>query len=320
MTPPEQSNPLISIVVPVFNEAKNVQALYEQLVQILSTLRYRYEILFVNDASTDDSQDVLNAIAQKDQSVRVIEFVRNFGKEIATTAGINACTGDACIMLDADLQHPPEEIPAFIEKWKQGAEVVVGIRKQSRGEGFVKKIGSYFFYKIINTIGYVKLIPNATDFRLIDRAVIDTFNSLTEKNRITRGLIDWMGYRCQYVYFNANERAEGIAGYSVIKLFRLAMNSFVSLSLFPLRLAGYLGIVITTLAGIVGLLIIVFKYIYVTTWGLSISASGILAVIIVFLVGIVLMSLGLIALYIANIHNEVIGRPLYIQRKRSGRL
>ncbi len=306
-------------MVPVYNEERNVPTLYQRLKQVMSTIAYDSEILFVNDASTDDSQTVLEGIAASDPTVKVIEFVRNFGKEIATTAGIHECRGDACVLIDADLQHPVELIPEFIQRWERGAEVVVGIRRSNRGEGIVKRVGSRLFYKILNAIAHTKLTPYATDFRLLDREVIEAFKRFTEQNRITRGLIDWLGYHHDHVYFTANERTQGEASYSFIKLFRLAMNSFVSLSLFPLRLAGYLGIIITTLAGIVGLLIIIFKYIYITTWGLSISASGILAVIIVFLVGIVLMSLGLIALYIANIHNEVIGRPLYIQRKRSGR-
>lgn len=307
---------LISIVVPVYNEADNLPVLYEKLKQVLATVSYRSEILFVNDASGDESQEVLERIAAKDPTVRVIEFVRNFGKEMATTAGINQCAGDACIMLDADLQHPPDQIPTFIKKWEEGAEVVVGIRSANSGEGFVRRIGSFWFYKIINAIGYVKLIPYATDFRLMNREVIDSFNSLSEKNRITRGLIDWMGYRSASVYFKADKRTNGPAGYSTIKLFRLAFTSIVSLSLFPLRLAGYLGLIIISASGLLGLMVVIFKYIYPTAWGVSISGTATLAIIILFLVGIILICLGLIALYIANIHSEVINRPMYIIRKK----
>ncbi|MFH0829348.1 MAG: glycosyltransferase family 2 protein [Candidatus Kerfeldbacteria bacterium] len=306
----------ISIVVPVYNEELSIPTFYQQLKQVLSSIAYDTEVLFVNDASTDGSQAILEGISASDPTVKVIEFVRNFGKEIATTAGINQCIGDVCIMLDADLQHPPEQIPDFIKKWEEGAEVVVGIRRVNKGEDFVKRIGSFWFYKIINAIGYVKLIPYTTDFRLIDREVIDTFNTLSEKNRITRGLIDWMGFRSAYVYFDANVRASGSASYSTIKLFRLAFASIVSLSLFPLRLAGYLGLIITLFSGLLGLVVVVFKYVYPTAWGLSITGSATLAIIIVFLVGIILICLGLIALYIANIHSEVINRPMYIVRKK----
>lgn len=311
-----QPRKTISIVVPVYNEERNVPLLYKSLKHVLSTIAYDSEILFINDASTDSSQKILEGLAASDQTVKVVEFVRNFGKEIATTAGINMCTGDACIMLDADLQHPPEHIPEFIKQWEQGVEVVVGLRKTNKGEGFIKKLGSLVFYKIINAIGYVKLIPNATDFRLIDRQVIDTFNLLSEKNRITRGLIDWLGYRSGYVFFDANERSDGSAGYSIIKLTKLAFNSFISLSLFPLRLAGYLGILITSLSGLMGMIVIIFRYFFPITWGLSISGTAILAIITLFLVGIVLICLGFMALYIANIHSEVINRPMYIIRKK----
>lgn len=306
----------ISIIVPVFNEELNAPILYQHLKKVLSTIAYEIEILFINDASTDGSQTVLEGIAASDPTVNVVEFSRNFGKEIATTAGINLCTGDACIMIDADLQHPVALIPEFITRWEDGAEVVVGVRKASRGEGFVKRMGSWMFYKILNSIAYTKLTAYATDFRLLDREVIDAFNRFTEQYRITRGLIDWLGYRREYVYFTSNERMNGEASYNFVKLCRLAMNSFVSLSLFPLRLAGYLGIFITLFAGIIGFVIFITKYVWVTNWGLSISGSAILAVIIVFLVGIVLMSLGLIALYIANIHSEVINRPLYVVRNK----
>jgi len=309
----------ISIVVPVFNEELNVPALYTNLKKVLSTVAYDTEILFVNDASTDGSQASLESIAANDPTVTAIEFSRNFGKEIATTAGINRCTGDACIIIDADLQHPVELIPEFIRRWEQDAEVVVGIRTVNHGEGFVKRIGSRLFYRMINSVAHTKLTPYATDYRLLDREVIDAFNRFTEQNRITRGLIDWLGYRRDYVQFTANERAQGKASYSFIKLFRLAMNSFVSLSMFPLRLAGYLGIIITLFSGIMGLIIFFTKYVWPTGWGTSISGSGILAVIIVFLVGIVLMSLGLIALYIANIHSEILGRPMYVVRKKRTR-
>ncbi len=306
----------ISIVVPVFNEELNVPTLYQRLKKVLSALSYDTETLFVNDASTDGSQAVLEGIAAHDPAVKVIEFTRNFGKEIATTAGINQCTGDACIIIDADLQHPVELIPEFITRWEHGAEVVVGIRRSNRGEGFIKRIGSRLFYRILNSIAHTKLTAYATDFRLLDREVIDSFNRFTEQNRITRGLIDWLGYRRDYVHFTANERMQGIASYNFIKLLSLAMNSFVSLSLFPLRLAGYLGIIITLFAGIMGLAIFFTKYVWITGWGSSISGSAILAVIIVFLVGIVLMSLGLIALYIANIHSEILNRPMYVLRKK----
>jgi len=304
----------ISIIIPVFNEEKNIQPLYVELSSTISKLdNYDFEIIFINDGSTDQSLMELQKIEKQNQKIKVIDFSRNFGKEMATTAGINHCQGDACIMLDSDLQHPAEKISEFLKKWEQGGEVIIGIRKSNKGEGLIKKIGSYFFYKIINKISTTKIIPNATDFRLLDRIVIDEFNRMTERNRMTRGLIDWLGFKREFVEFDANPRINGKASYSTWKLFRLAFDSIVSLSFFPLKLAGYLGVIITVLSGILGLFMFITNYV---TESLNFTGSAILAVIILFLIGIVLICLGFIALYIANIHAEVGNRPIYIIRKK----
>lgn len=193
---------------------------------------------------------------------------------------------------------------------------MVGVRRKNNDGGIVKKFGSYLFYKIINRISETWIVPNATDFRLLDRMVIDEFNKLSEKNRMTRALIAWMGFRRELIYFEAGRRINGKAGYSTLKLIRLAFHSMVSLSLFPLQLAGYLGIIITILSGGLGLFIFFVEYVFDNLWGLYFSGPAILAVIILFLVGIILICLGLIALYIAHIHDEVIHRPLYIIRKK----
>jgi dolichol-phosphate mannosyltransferase len=308
----ESGKKIISIVIPVFNEEKNLPILFENLHEVIDRLPYDFEIIFINDGSSDSSLRELQTIAAADARVRVLDFTRNFGKEVAVTAGINLCRGAACLMIDADLQHPMEKISEFLEKWEGGAEVVVGVREKNRGEGFVKKIGSYFFYKLINSISELEIVSRATDFRLIDRVVIDEFNKLTEKNRMTRALIDWLGFRRAYISFEANERLHGKPGYDFIKLVRLAFNSMVSLSLFPLKLAGYLGIIITIASGLLGIFIMINRYI---TNELYFSGTAILAVIILFLIGIVLICLGFIALYIANIHVEVSNRPMYIIRK-----
>jgi polyisoprenyl-phosphate glycosyltransferase len=306
-------NKLISIIVPIYNEEKNIPVLYEKLIDITEGLDYSFEFIFINDGSRDQSMAELRKLERLDSRVNVIDFSRNFGKEIATTAGINGCKGSACIMIDADLQHPAEVIKEFLEKWEKGAEIVIGVREKNKGEGFGKKAGSFFFYKIINWISDTRIVPNATDFRLLDRIVIDEFNKLTERNRMTRALIDWMGFRREYINFKANERLHGKASYSYLKLFRLAFNSMISLSLFPLKLAGYLGVIITFLSGIIGVFIFITKYVVNS---MNYSGSVILAIIILFLIGIVLICLGLIALYIANIQAEVVNRPLYVIRKR----
>jgi polyisoprenyl-phosphate glycosyltransferase len=305
-------NKLISIIIPIYNEEKNIPILYDKLNNIAKDFEFSFEFIFVNDGSQDRSMAELRKLEALDLRVSVIDFSRNFGKEIATTAGINNCKGDACIMIDADLQHPVEVIREFVAKWEKGAEIVIGIREKNKSESFMKKAGSFLFYKIINCISDTKIVPNATDFRLLDRVVIDEFGKLTERNRMTRALIDWMGFRREFVNFKANERLFGKASYSYLKLFRLAFNSMISLSLFPLKLAGYLGIIITFLSGILGIFIFITRYVTKT---MDYSGSAILAVIILFFIGIVLICLGLIALYIANIHAEVVNRPLYVIRK-----
>ena len=307
---------LISIVIPVYNEEKNIPIVYGELKKILSSVDYDFEIIFVNDGSMDRSQAELDKLLRDDKNVKVIEFTRNFGKEAATSAGISICEGSACLLLDADLQHPVKLIPEFLAKWEKGAEVVVGVRNKNRGEGLIKKFGSYLFYLTINKIAETEITPRATDYRLLDKLVVDEFKRLTEKNRMTRALIDWLGFKQDYVYFNANERKYGTPGYGYLKLVKLALSSYVAHSLFPLKLAGYLGIFITFASGILGLLMLAVKFLLKGPWKLNFSGPAILAIVILFLVGIILICLGLIALYIGNIHIEVINRPMYVIKKR----
>ncbi|HRY28267.1 MAG TPA: glycosyltransferase family 2 protein [Candidatus Moranbacteria bacterium] len=308
---------LISIIIPVYNEEKNIPLIHGELRKIFANLQnYDFEIIFVNDGSQDKSIEEIRKLSEADQNVKYIDFSRNFGKEIATTAGINNCQGDACIMLDADLQHPPSVIPEFLAKWENGAEVVVGVRKKNHRESLIKSAGSWFYYKIINNISETSIVPDATDFRLLDRIVIDEFNKFSERNRMTRALIAWLGFRREYMLFDSPARAHGKAAYSTAKLIKLALSSFVSMSLLPLKLAGYLGIMVTILSGLLGLFIFFDKYIWGDPFGFSFSGPASMAVLNTFFIGIVLSCLGLIALYIANIHGEVINRPMYVIRKR----
>jgi dolichol-phosphate mannosyltransferase len=313
-----EDKPLISIIVPIYNEAANIPGFFIALQKVLSGLaeKYDWEIIFVNDGSADSSASELKKIVSN--QVRVVEFSRNFGKEAALSAGLRLARGAAAIMIDADFQHPVELIPEFIKRWEAGAEVVIGVRKKNQKAGLIKRAGSFCFYRVIHRISAVNMLPNETDFRLVDREVITAFNTLKESNRMTRALIDWLGFKRDYLYFEANERADGHAGYSLGKLISLAMNSFVSLSLLPLKLAGYLGVFIICTDGPFGLYVFLGKYIFHWAYASSFSGPAQLAFLITFLVGIVLTSLGLVALYIAHIHYEVLGRPLYIIREKKG--
>lgn len=305
---------LISVIIPVYNEKENISLIYNEIKKAWKKLEenYDYEFIFVNDCSRDKSGEEIEKIAEKDERVKHLEFSRNFGKEIATSAGLHHALGEAAIMIDADLQHPAELIPEFIEKWENGAPMVVGIREKSEGERLFRQIGSSLFYKIMNLIGETQIIPNATDFRLLDRKVIEEFKKFTERNRTTRALVDWLGFEMARVYFKTNERRAGKAGYGYLKLIKLAMSSFVAHSLFPLKIAGYLGIFITFFSGVFGLFIIIEQVILKDPLDIRFSGTAMLAVMILFLVGVMLGSLGLIALYIAHIHDEVINRPMYV--------
>lgn len=305
--------PLISIIVPVYNEELNVPLIHEALTVHTKKLSdYSFELIFVDDGSRDKSVERIVGITYRDKRMRLLQFARNFGKEAAVSAGLHAAKGDAAIILDADLQHPPELIPKFIEKWKKGAEVIVGIRKYSNEESWFKKFSSRWFYKIMDGISNTKITPHSTDFRLLDRSAIDAFNVFTEHNRITRGLIDWLGFKRSYIKFEAPPRKYGQAAYSYKQLFRLALNSITAHSLLPLRIAMALGIVILLTAGPLGLFIFYEKYIATGPDSFNFTGTAALAVIVMFLVGVVLVCLGLIAMYIARIYEETTNRPLYI--------
>jgi dolichol-phosphate mannosyltransferase len=314
---------LISIIIPIYNEAANIPAFFKLLKRtVLAIPGYQWEVILVNDGSRDNSAAALRQIAQENDGAAgvkaiVLEFSRNFGKEAALSAGLAEASGDAALMIDADFQHPVELIPEFLKKWSAGGEVVVGVRKKNKKAGLVKRAGSFVFYRIINRISGVNMQPGETDFRLLDHQVIAEFNKLSERNRLTRALVDWLGFERDYIFFEANERANGHASYSFRKLISLALNSFVSLSLLPLKLAGYLGILIIITDGPFGLYVLLGKYFFHWPFASSFSGPAQLAFLITFLVGVILTSLGLVALYIAHIHDEVLGRPLYIIKQKT---
>ena len=304
----------VSIIIPVYCEEKNISSLYQRMKQVTASLSHiHWEYIFVNDGSTDNSISVLRRLSHIDSKVKVIDLSRNFGKEVALTAGVHSVYSDAVICLDADLQHPPELIPVLIEEWLKGAEIVATIRTSLVKQPLLRRLGSYCFYWLVNTMSSVEMVSQTTDFRLLDKKVIEAFRRVTERDRMFRGIIDWMGFKKVYVKFHAGEREEGVAGYTYAKLWRLAINSITSFSLLPLRLTGYLGILISTTSG------------SLLTWMVGNYALGNqaaytpLAIVVVantLLIGIVLMAIGLVALYIGTIHTEVMNRPLYIVRER----
>ncbi|OVE78952.1 hypothetical protein BVY00_01470 [bacterium G20] len=303
---------LISIIVPVFNEAEGLEHFHTNLKTVLAAQAERFELIYVDDGSSDDTPGILKKIARHDERVKILTLSRNFGKEQATTAGLHAATGDAVIIIDGDGQHPVELIPSFIDRWQKGAHVVVGVRTANQKEGFVKRTGSKLFYSSLRVFGVPNIVPGSTDFRLIDKQVLLAFKNLTERNRVTRALIDWLGYERDYIEFVANPRRHGSATYSFKKLIRLALNGFVSLSFMPLYLSGYMGVFITLLSFLTSIFAIVEKYLLNDPWHLNITGTAILGVMILFLVGILLIGQGLLAIYVARIYTEVQNRPLYL--------
>lgn len=305
----------ISIVIPVFREGDNLLRLYERLEGVTSAqASYEWEYIFVNDGSPDNSLDVLLQLSRQDIKVKVLDLSRNFGKEIALTAGVHdAGESDAVICIDADLQHPPELIPKLIEKWEQGVEIVATNRLSIDKQPLLRRIGSHCFYWIMNKISEVDMSSQTTDFRLFDKKVVEIFNQITERERMFRGIFDWMGFKKDYVDFHADAREAGEAGYSYSKLIALATNAMTSFSLFPLRLTGYLGIFISVLSFIL-LVCMSITWLFVKTNMFTPMAFFMVANTM--LIGIVLMAIGLVALYIGNIHTEVVNRPLYIIREK----
>ncbi|HEU5121354.1 MAG TPA: glycosyltransferase family 2 protein [Candidatus Saccharimonadales bacterium] len=308
----------ISIVIPIYNEAPNVRPLYEALRSIIKKIPHQFELIFVDDGSKDDSVVKIKSVAKKDKQVKVVALARNFGKEIAVTAGIHVAKGDAAIIMDADLQHPPELLPKFVEEWQNGADVVVGVKSYSKKEGWFKRFSSKSFYSLLSRFSSSVITPHASDFRLISRKVIEAFKSFTERNRITRGIIDWAGFDRRYIYFEAPPRLHGQATYSYRKLFALAINSFTAYSLLPLKLASWLGWFILCISTLSGVFVVVQEYVFGDPLKLDISGTAILAIMLMFLVGVVLVCLGFIAMYIARIHDEVVNRPLYIIKDQTG--
>lgn len=305
---------LISIVVPMYNESEGLELFHNKhLIPAIEKLKkYSFEIIYVNDGSRDDTLSILSKIAQKNSIVRVVNLSRNFGKEIATTAGISVSKGDATIIMDGDGQHPPSILSKFIEEWRRGAQVVVGIRSKNEKEGLIKRFGSKVFYTIFNSTSGAEMVPRSTDYRLIDKVVRVEFLKFTERNRITRGLIDWLGFKREYVTFTAPARLAGVASYKTSQLIKLALNSFVSLSLKPLFFFGWVGVVITSLSLFLGLFIVIEQLILKDPMQLYFTGTAMLGILMSLLIGLVLISQAIMATYLSHVHVQTQDRPLFV--------
>ena len=308
----DNSKTLLSVVVPIYNEAAGLREFNEALIKEIQKVTPSYEIIYCDDGSTDDTAKIIRDLHTKNPGVKLIKFSRNFGKENALSAGIAQASGESIMMLDGDGQHPVELLPEFMRAWKGGSKVVVGVRTSNSSEGWFKHASSRLFYKTFNRLTGEHLIPGSTDFRLIDRSVAQEFLRLSESDRITRGLIDWLGFSRSYVHFKANPRSQGSAAYSRRKLVRLATHTFVSLTPVPLYLFGYLGLFITGGSLLLGGSVLIEQVFLGDPWYWNFTGTAMVGILLLFLIGLVLLSQGMLSLYISHIHSQTKQRPLYI--------
>lgn len=303
-----------SIVVPVYNEEEVIMETYRRLTEIMEQTKEEYEILFINDGSRDLTMEQIKSICEKDKRIKLINFSRNFGHQIAVTAGMEYSKGQAVVIIDADLQDPPEVILTMIKKWKEGYDVIYGKRLKRKGESWFKKITAKFFYRFLNSMTSVDIPVDTGDFRLIDRKVCDTMNSLTEKNRYVRGLVSWVGYKQIAVEYVREERFAGETKYPLKKMLKLAADAIFSFSYKPLKLAGLLGIILSFCSFLYLIIIIIQKLFTNTT---VVGWASILAVIL-FFNGVSLVIQSINGSYIGRIYEETKNRPLFIVRDTIG--
>lgn len=309
--------PLLSVVVPIYFEEQLIDEFYYRMKKVLVNLEphYRHELIFVNDGSTDRSLELLKALSQKDNAVRVIDFSRNFGHQIAITAGIDYATGDAVVVIDGDLQDPPEVIPQMVTKWEEGYKVVYGVRSKRKGETAFKLLTASIFYRLIGKLSDVKLPLDAGDFRLMDRVVVDALGQIHEENRYIRGLVTWIGFPQYGLPYERDIRYAGETKFTLKKMIKFAFDGITSFSDKPLHLSSQLGMLVTGASFIAMVWVILSKLIYPQS---SIPGWTSLLVVVLFLGGIQLISIGILGQYIGRIYRETKRRPLYIVSKKYG--
>jgi polyisoprenyl-phosphate glycosyltransferase len=300
-----------SVVAPIYNELESLPELYRRVREVMSATGETWELVLVDDGSTDGSTESILELAKQDKHVRPVIFARNFGHQPAITAGWDYARGDAVVIIDADLQDPPEAIPDLIAKWREGYEVVYAVRAEREGETWFKKTTAALFYRIVRRITDVKIPVDTGDFRLMDRKVVDVLKTMKERHRFPRGMSAWVGFRQIGVPYKRSARHAGVTKYPFNKMLKLALNAITGFSYFPLQLATYFGFVVAGLAIIAIPVVIIMRLIgHGAFLG---QATTLLAVL--FLGGVQLIFLGVLGEYLGRIYDEVKGRPLYIVRK-----
>ncbi len=303
--------PVFSIVAPVWNEAASLPEFISRVSQVMQTQSESWELLLVDDGSTDGSSELIQQAAQQDGRIRPVLFARNFGHQIAVTAGMDYAGGQAVILIDADLQDPPEVIPELITKWREGYEVVYAQRRRREGESFFKRFTASFFYRLINRITAIDIPLDTGDFRLMDRRVVDVLNQMREHHRFLRGMSAWVGFRQVGVPYDRAARFAGQTHYTLGRMIRLALTAITGFSFFPLQVATYLGFV-TALLAILAIPVVIAVRLMGSAAFFG-QATTLIAVL--FFGGVQLISLGILGEYIGRLYDEVRGRPLYIVRQ-----
>ena len=299
---------MLSLIIPIYNEEKNIFLLYNRICTVLEQVDEPFELLFINDGSQDKSLILIKSLAEQDERIKYINFSRNFGHQVAVSAGLDHARGQAVVIMDADLQDPPELIPAMYQKMKEGFDVVYAKRKKREGESFIKLFTAKMFYRLLSKITAIQIPLDTGDFRIISQKVVNVLRKMPERNKYLRGQISWVGFPQTFVEYNRGERANGKSGYTYGKMLRFALDGITSFSSFPLKLASILGFVVSGIAFIVMLFAVyahLFRHATVQGW-----TSLIISVL--FIGGIQLISIGIIGEYISRINTDVRNRPLYI--------
>ena len=304
------SKPTYTIIAPIYNEIDNIQALYSRVSEVMDSTGESWEFVMIDDGSSDGSTDAILELKTKDDKIVPVIFARNFGHQIAVTAGLDYSQGDAVTIIDADLQDPPEVILDLIEKWKEGYEVVYATRSKREGESWFKLFTASAFYRLIQRITDINLPMDTGDFRLLDRKVVDVMGGMREKHRFLRGMSVWVGFRQIGVEYERAERLAGETKYPLKKMFQLASDAITGFSYFPMQLATYLGFAFTGISFLAILALIILRL--VGSQFLIGQAATLIAVL--FLGGVQLLSIGMIGEYIGRLYDEAKGRPLYTVR------
>ncbi|MFP4221013.1 MAG: glycosyltransferase family 2 protein [Phormidium sp.] len=310
----ERSQITLSIIIPIYNEEDNLNCLLKRVIKSLEIPNLSYEIICVNDGSCDKSLEKLISYHRQNPAIKIINLSRNFGKDIAISAGLDFACGAAVIPLDADLQDPPELIAALVEKWREGYDVVYGTRRDRRGETWLKRFSATHFYRLIGRVSKVPIPEDTGDFRLMDRRVVEAIKQLPERNRFMKGLFAWVGYRQIAIDYDRDPRYAGQSKWNYWKLWNFALDGIAAFSSLPLKVWSYVGLVISSMA----LVYAVFLVIRTLIFGIDVPGYASLMVAVLFLGGIQLISLGVIGEYLGRVYEEVKGRPLYLVRDLYG--